>query len=126
MAGGTTDALASDGLLEGTMLLSMIAVRAEGGVAGRSRGPVAVASERLRESAAGSSGVRLGGVVDVGWWGEMLVTSGHNSGHVRKDCDKTRLTGNGARPNKADEGSALGMDSSLAENPSDVHGDGVG
>jgi hypothetical protein len=62
--GGTANAnVRADGLLEGTVLLGVIAVGAEGAVAGGSGGG---AGKALGELAGGRGGVRLGGVVDRG------------------------------------------------------------
>lgn len=55
----------SDGLLERAMLLGVVSVGAEGGVA-RGGGAVAVAGPGLGELAKGRSGMGLGSVVDVG------------------------------------------------------------
>lgn len=64
-AGGTDTAVSADGLLERAMLLDVVSVGAEGGVA-RGGGAVAVAGPGLGELAKGRSGMRLGSVVDVG------------------------------------------------------------
>lgn len=62
--GGAANAGArADGLLEGTVLLCVVAVGAEGAVAG---GGGRGADEALGELAGGRGGVRLGGVVDRG------------------------------------------------------------
>lgn len=72
-ARGTTDAaLSANGLLEGTMLLGVVAVGAERGVSGGSRA-ISVVSEALRERAGGRGGVRLGRVIDIGCWRSVLA-----------------------------------------------------
>jgi len=98
--GGTTNAvLGSEGLLEGAVLLGVVTVAAEGVVGGRGRA-VAVVGEVLGEAAGRGGRVRLGGVIDVG-----------------RD---------GARTEEPDEGSALGVHSSLAKSSSSgEHGDGL-
>lgn len=86
-----------DGVLEGTVLLGGVAVGAEAGVAGGGVA-VAVAGPGLGELANGRSRVRLGRVVDVGR--------------------------NGSGTKELDEGSALGVDSSLSKSSgSGEHGD---
>jgi hypothetical protein len=96
-AGWATDAvLYADGLLEGTVLLGMVAVRAERGVTGRVA--VTVGGKGLGQRALGRGRVRLGGVVDGG--------------------------GNGTRTDKLDERGALGVHGSLAESASSEHCDG--
>lgn len=69
-AGGAADAaLGADRLLQRAVLLGVVAVGAEGGVAGPGVARVAVGAERLGEAAGGRGRVRLGSVVD-GSWGE--------------------------------------------------------
>jgi hypothetical protein len=62
--GYAADADLLDGVLEGTELLSMVAVGAEGSVLGARRGPAV--AEALGELARRRGGVGLGGAVDVG------------------------------------------------------------
>lgn len=66
---GATDASlsAADGLLERTVLLGMVAVGAERGVARRAAG-----GEGLGESTSRRGRVRLGSVVDGGWRAEKV------------------------------------------------------
>lgn len=81
-------AAGTDCLLERTMLLGVVAVGAEGSV-GRGSRAVSVAGPGLGELAEGRGGMRLGSVVDVGR--------------------------NASGTDKLDEGSSLGVDSSLSK-----------
>lgn len=81
----------ADGVLERTMLLSVVAIGAEGGVSRRG-GAVSVDGEVVGELSAGRGGVRSGRVINVG-----------------RD---------GASANELDEGSSLSVDSSLSEDSS--------
>lgn len=63
--GTANAAVGANRLLEGAVLLSVVAVGAEGRVCRRGRA-VAVVSETLGERSAGRCRVRLGGVVDIG------------------------------------------------------------
>lgn len=66
---------AADGLLEGAMLLGVVAVGAEGGVP-RGRGAAGVGGgEGVGEGARGRGGVRPGGVVDGGWRWRLEATA---------------------------------------------------
>ena len=60
----------ADGLLEGAVLLGVVAVGAEGGVAG---GGSSAAGETLGELARGGGGVRLRAVVDGGFARTLAV-----------------------------------------------------
>lgn len=91
-ARSTADAATSaEGLLEGTVLLGVVTVGAEGVVHGRSRA-AAVVGKALRKRSSGGGRVRLGGVVNVGR--------------------------NSARTDELDEGNTLSVDSSLSESSS--------
>jgi hypothetical protein len=89
--GAANASLGADGLLEGAVLLGVVAVGAERGVAGSG----AAVSEGLGERAAGGGRVRTGGVVNG-----------------RR---------NRARTNKLDHGLALSVSGSLAESASRKH-----
>lgn len=91
-ARGTANAtFSTNGLLQGTVLLGVVAVGAEGGVCGIGR-TIAVVGETLGERSGRRGRVSLGGVIDVG-----------------RD---------GARTKELDERDALGVDSGLSKSSS--------
>jgi hypothetical protein len=118
-AGGAANAagVGLDGLAERAELLSVVPVRAEGGVGGKA-GPGG------REGAGGRGRVRLRGRVDVGysigvvrrWLPPARLMEGFLDG------EKLRRTGICALAEEANRRSALGVRSSLAQDASGKHG----